>query len=351
LLFPHWAPGTKNIFQKLIQSLFSRLKKSVFSVNQRKSGVFGIGKESYFLTRWLFVFWMNAIEPKPAWLKIRPPSTEKFALIKQMVSAQSLHTICQEGHCPNMAECWSEGTASFMVLGDTCTRGCRFCAVKTAKTGNPIDEFEPYKLATTVQRMKLKYVVITSVDRDELPDQGAGHFAKCIEAVRKYNPQTIIEVLVPDFRGERACIETVLRAKPQVFGHNLETVKRLQGTVRDRRANYEQSLLVLRTAKELAPQVYTKSALMLGLGETKEELSQAFDDLLDSGVSLLSLGQYLRPSRAHIPVSQFVPPETFEELKQLALKKSFLFCQSGPLVRSSYKAGEFFMQKQLNRID
>ncbi|MDO8624694.1 MAG: lipoyl synthase, partial [Candidatus Diapherotrites archaeon] len=210
---------------------------------------------------------MQQMETKPLWLKIRPPTTAQYAQIRQQVATQSLHTVCQEAHCPNMAECWSAGTATFMVLGDTCTRGCRFCAIKTAASGTAVDIFEPHKLAQTVKAMKLSYVVITSVDRDELPDQGAGHFAACVTAIRKENPKTRVEVLVPDFRGEKDCVRQVVESDCAVFGHNLETVARLQRSVRDRRANYGQSLSVLRMAKEIRPEVYTKSALMLGLGE------------------------------------------------------------------------------------
>lgn len=284
--------------------------------------------------------------PKPPWLKIRPPSSEQFAKLRTMIPKQGLHTICEEGHCPNMAECWSNNTASFMVLGDTCTRGCRFCSVKTAAQGQRVDVFEPLRLAQTVQQMQLSYVVITSVDRDDLQDQGAEHFAQCIRAVKKLNPETIVEVLVPDFRGEEKCIETVLSAKPEVFGHNIETVQRLQREARDVRAGYEQSMDVLRTAKKIAPGTFSKSALMLGLGETKEEVVETMQDLRNAQVDLLSLGQYLQPSAKHLRVQEFVKPETFEELKHAALRKGFLFCQSGPFVRSSYKAGEFFIQQK-----
>ncbi|MBU0635715.1 lipoyl synthase [Candidatus Micrarchaeota archaeon] len=279
---------------------------------------------------------------KPSWLKIRPPTTEQYNWIKQQVKGQQLHTVCQEAHCPNMTECWSAGTASFMILGDTCTRGCRFCAIKTAKKGNPLEAQEPKKLAETIQKMKLKYVVITSVDRDDLSNYGAGQFANCILAIKKLNPKTKVEVLTPDFCGEKKCIETVLNAKPDVFGHNLETVKRLQEKVRDQRANYEQSLKVLRLAKEIVPTVYTKSALMLGMGETKAEILKTMEDLRNAGVELLSLGQYLQPAPDHYPVHRFVNPNEFAELKSEALKKGFLYCQSGPFVRSSFKAGDFF---------
>jgi lipoic acid synthetase len=283
----------------------------------------------------------------PAWLKIRPPTTQQYAWIRTAVASQSLHTVCQEAHCPNMAECWSAGTATFMVLGDTCTRGCRFCAVRTAAKGTAVDPFEPHKLAATVRAMNLNYVVITSVDRDELPDQGATHFAQCVRAIKKENPKTIVEVLTPDFRGEADLVRIVAESGCEVFGHNLETVERLQGTVRDRRAGYAQSLAVLRAAKEANPEVYTKSALMMGLGEKEDEVLAAFDHLLENGVSLLSLGQYLRPSGQHVAVAEYVPPAVFDRYREAALGKGFLFCTAGPLVRSSYRAGEFFMQKQL----
>jgi lipoic acid synthetase len=293
---------------------------------------------------------MNAV-PKPEWLKIRPPTSEQFQWIKSRVSGLRLHTVCQEAHCPNMAECWSAGTASFMILGDTCTRGCRFCAVKTAAKGKEVDSFEPLKLAQTVHEMNLKYVVITSVDRDELQDQGAEHFAKCVSEIKKTNPETRVEVLVPDFRGSTDCIETVLNARPDVFGHNLETVKRLQSKARDRRANYEQSLSVLRLVskwnKKNNEKIFTKSALMLGMGEEKTEVLEAMDDLREAGVEILSLGQYLQPSPNHYPLDRYVSPTEFGEFKQTALEKGFLFCQAGPFVRSSYKAGEFFVQSQL----
>lgn len=306
--------------------------------------------------------------PKPPWLKIRPPTTEQYTQLREMIPSRGLVTICQEGHCPNMAECWSAGTASFMVLGDTCTRGCRFCSVKTAKKNEKIsvDKFEPLKLAQTVSDMKLDYVVITSVDRDDLKDQGANHFARCIAAVKKMNPKTMVEVLTPDFCGDQKLIETVLNAKPHVFGHNIETVQRLQKTVRDRRANYEQSLSVLKMASEYGDKksgnnsfldshsnqpsnkIFVKSALMLGLGEEKNEVLQTLDDLHSAGVQLLSLGQYLQPSPKHLSVSRFVSPQEFDSYKTAALEKNFLFCQSGPLVRSSYKAGEFFL-KTMNK--
>ncbi|MBS3062027.1 MAG: lipoyl synthase [Candidatus Diapherotrites archaeon] len=283
---------------------------------------------------------------KPEWLRIRPPTTEQFDWIRRQVAHQSLHTVCQEAHCPNMTECWSAGTATFMVLGDTCTRGCRFCAVKTGRKGLSVDPFEPEKLAATVTRMNLRYVVITSVDRDDLPDQGAHHFAACVSAIKQKSPATIVEVLTPDFGGDESLTEIVANSGCEVFGHNIETVRRLQSGVRDRRAHYDQSLRVLLTAKKKNPDLYTKSGLMLGLGEKTKEVEETFDDLLHNKVSFLSLGQYLAPSQNHLPVFRFVPPAEFSELKSKAISKGFLFCQSGPLVRSSYKAGEFFFSSE-----
>lgn len=287
--------------------------------------------------------------PKPDWLKIRPPTTEQYAKLRERIPKTGLHTVCEEAHCPNMAECWSAGTATFLILGDVCTRSCRFCATKSGTNGKPVDAQEPKTLAKTIKEMKLEYAVLTSVDRDDLPDQGANHFAQCISEIKKLNPQTIVEVLVPDFSGRKESIQTVVDAKPDVFGHNLETVKRLQKKVRDQRANYEQSLFVLRHAKECAEKnkqkIFTKSSLMLGLGETKEEVLQAMDDLRDVKGDILYLGQYLQPSPKQLLVQRFVTPQEFGEFKKIALQKGFLHCQSGPFVRSSYRAGEFFVQK------
>ncbi len=292
--------------------------------------------------------------PKPEWLTIRPPTTEQFRALREKIPKTGLHTVCEEAHCPNMAECWSNGTATFMVLGDTCTRGCRFCAIKTAAKGKPVDEKEPEKLAETIREMDLDYVVLTSVDRDDLLDQGANHFAKCIATVKKMNPQTTVEVLTPDFCGKTELIEIVLNARPNVFGHNLETVKRLQEQVRDQRANYAQSLSVLKYAKELAEkkrlELLTKSSLMLGMGETKEEVLQTMDDLREAEVDILYLGQYLQPSPKQLFVQRFVTPKEFGEFKKIALQKGFLHCQSGPFVRSSYRAGEFFLKNRLSRF-
>lgn len=287
---------------------------------------------------------MNSIVQKPEWLKIKPPAGTKFQEIKETLASLQLHTVCQESHCPNMSECWSSGTATFMVLGDTCTRACKFCAVKTGFPASPVDPLEPIKLAKTIAQLDLDYVVITSVDRDDLPDQGASHFAKCIAFIRQENPHLFIEVLIPDFRGNKECIKTIVQAKPDVIAHNIETVSSLQNKIRDPRANYLQSLFVLKYIKELDPSIYTKSSIMLGLGETEQELLQTFKDLRAQGVSFLTLGQYLRPSSWHLKVQEYVTPEQFNHYKQLALQQGFSYVASGPFVRSSYKAGEYFIK-------
>jgi len=288
---------------------------------------------------------MNA-SAKPV---IRPPTSEQFYHIRSLAKDLELHTVCAEARCPNQSDCWSVGTATFMVMGDECTRGCRFCAVKTRRTPRPLDASEPKKLASAVKTMKLDYVVITSVNRDELLDQGAAHFAECIREVKQENPGIGVEVLTPDFRGSVECIQTVLEAKPDVFAHNIETVERLQGKVRDPRANYGQSLNVLETIKALSPNTFTKSSIMLGLGETKEETVQCMKDLRNAGVDFLTLGQYLQPSPLQLPVKEFVSMELFKELERDALELGFQYCASGPLVRSSYKAGEYFVKRALNR--
>ncbi len=280
---------------------------------------------------------------KPGWLKIKPPEG-KFPELKQILRGQNIVTVCEESRCPNTAECWSGGTATFMVLGDTCTRACNFCATKTGFTRIPPDPTEPENVAQAVAKMKLDYVVITSVDRDDLPDQGAGHFAKCIRAVKELDSSIIVEVLIPDFRGNRDCIRTIVDAEPEVIAHNVETVRRLQGKVRDPRANYEQSLSVLRIVKELNSKIYTKSALMVGFGETEEEIIESMKDLRTIDVDMLTIGQYLRPSAWHLPVEEYVKPEKFRLYEQKGKELGFLYVAAGPFVRSSYKAGELFMK-------
>ncbi len=285
----------------------------------------------------------NKVLEKPAWLKIKPPTTEKFLQIKNKVTGKKLVTVCQEAHCPNMSECWSEGTATFMVMGDTCTRACKFCAIKTAFPAPPLDADEPEKLVETISAMGLKYVVLTSVDRDDLKDQGSMHFAKCIKTLKENIPGLLIEVLIPDFRGQDDLINNIIKANPDVIAHNIETVKSLQKKVRDPRANYEQSLHLLEHVKKVAPQIYTKSSIMLGLGETKEEVVLSMQDLRKIGVSMLTIGQYLRPDSWNLPVEEYIHPDVFNFYKNKGEELEFAYVASGPFVRSSYRAGELFV--------
>ncbi len=277
---------------------------------------------------------------KPEWIKVRLPSDPVFFSTRTLVADLRLVTVCEEAQCPNRWECWGHGTATFMIAGEKCTRACGFCAVKTARP-DPLEEDEPERVAEAARRMRLGHVVITSVARDDLPDGGAGHFARTIEAVRARNPRTVVEVLVPDFNDRDDALRRVIDARPEIFNHNLETVARLTPLVRSR-ARYQRSLSVLRKAAEMAgPGVVTKSGLMLGLGERDDEVAQAFDDLRAHGVAVLTLGQYLRPTPQHLPVVEYVSPQKFEELRQLALAKGFRHVASGPLVRSSYHAADF----------
>lgn len=279
--------------------------------------------------------------------RIRPPSSEQFQQLKVLTSNLSLPTVCQEAHCPNQSECWSEGTATFMLLGKTCTRGCKFCQVNAAAKGDIVDENEPQKLVQAAKQMKLNYVVLTMVNRDELPDQGANHVAKCITELKQNN--FLVEALVGDFQGKEGLLDIVIQSAPTVFAHNIETVSSLQSKVRDRRASYEQTLRVLQYAREKGMQ-YTKSSIQLGHGETDDEVIQTLQDLRAHGVNMVTLGQYLQPSDWHLPVQEYASLERFAKLKTEALNLGFEFVAAGPLVRSSYKAGELFIsQKVLNR--
>ena len=286
---------------------------------------------------------------KPDWLRVRYPTGESYEKIHGILRKHNLHTVCEEAHCPNIAECWGGGTATFMLLGDTCTRGCRFCMVKSGNPHGGIDAFEPVKVAQTVAALQLKYVVITSVDRDDLPDGGASHFASTIKAVRERDPDVIIEVLIPDFNGTTSDIQKVVKAEPQVIAHNIETTEPLTPKIRDSRATYQQSLHVLRTLKEMNPKIYSKSSIMLGLGETEADLRKTMDDLRKAQVDILTLGQYLRPSRGHVPITEFISPERFEHYKHVAEELGFLYVAAGPFVRSSYRAGEFFLESLIRR--
>jgi lipoic acid synthetase len=289
-----------------------------------------------------------AAAKKPEWLKIRPPGGDAYREIKRLLRERKLHTVCEEAHCPNVAECWSTGTATFMLGGDTCTRACRFCAIKTARRPPPLDPAEPAHVAESIVVLKLKYVVLTSVDRDDLPDGGAAHFAETIREIKRRDPRILVEALVPDFKGDLDAIQTVVESGLDVYAHNIETPERLQYRVRDPRAGYAQSLFTLRAAKNIArgrrQNLYTKSSIMLGLGETREDLEQAYTDLRDFEVDVLTLGQYLRPSMQHLPVEKFYSPDEFESERKAAEQHGFLYVASGPLVRSSYKAAEFFME-------
>jgi lipoic acid synthetase len=291
---------------------------------------------------------------KPEWLKIRPPGGEAYTQIKGLLRERKLHTVCEEAHCPNVAECWASGTATFMLGGDTCTRACRFCAVKTARVPPPLDPEEPFHVAESIAALGLKYVVLTSVDRDDLKDGGANHFATTIREIKRLDPSIAVEALVPDFRGDTEAIEIIVESKLDVYAHNIETVRRLQYRVRDPRATYEQSLATLRHAKNFARSIghplYTKSAVMLGLGEESAELSEAFDDLRSYDVDVLTIGQYLRPSMQHLPVEKFVTPDEFTSYGRDAESKGFLYVASGPMVRSSYRAAELFLKGKINAI-
>jgi lipoic acid synthetase len=279
--------------------------------------------------------------PKPAWLKIRPPGGARYAGLKGQLRARGLHTVCEEARCPNVEECWGGGTATLMLLGDTCTRGCAFCAVKTARRPPPPDPAEPARAAESVRLMELDYVVLTSVDRDDLPDGGAAHFAGAVRAVRRENPQTLIEVLIPDFGGDADALATLLASRPDVVAQNLETVRRLTHPVRDPRAGYGQTLELLARVKLMDAGRLTKSSLMLGLGETADELRAAMADLRAADVDFLTLGQYLRPTPRHLPVARWVTPEEFDAWRAEGEALGFRYVASGPLVRSSYRAGEF----------
>ena len=279
-------------------------------------------------------------ERKPSWIKVRLPNGREFWDVKQLVEGKNLFTVCEEAHCPNRYECWNQGTATFMIAGERCTRACGFCATRTAKPG-PLDPEEPQHVAEAVVHMKLRHAVITMVTRDDLPDGAAAHFAQVIRAVRKASPSTIIEVLASDLNEKPSSIQTLMAARPHIFGHNLETVERLTPSVRFR-AQYRRSLRVLRMALECVDgKVSTKSGIMLGLGETEEELFRSMDDLLEHGVTVLTLGQYLRPSRNHLPVVKYVHPDDFARYEEVARSKGFRHVASGPLVRSSYHAANF----------
>jgi lipoic acid synthetase len=282
--------------------------------------------------------------PKPAWIKMRAPAGERYMQIKDLLKGLNLATVCQEAQCPNIGECWGGGTATIMLMGEVCTRGCRFCNVKTGNPKGKLDLEEPRKVSYAISQMGLDYVVLTSVDRDDLPDEGSGHFAETVRLLKISAPDLIVEVLTPDFKGNEAYVAKIVDAAPDVFAHNVETVERLQKRVRDPRAGYAQSLRVLEYVKERDDSRYTKTSIMLGLGETDQEVKQTLRDLRSVGCDVVTFGQYLQPKPRHLPVESFITPEKFKAWQYEAEAMGFLYVASGPLVRSSYRAGEFFMK-------
>jgi lipoic acid synthetase len=286
---------------------------------------------------------------KPVWLRVRAPAGENYTKVKQSLRSLNLHTVCEEARCPNISECWGTGTATIMIMGDICSRGCRFCAINS---GKPVllDAGEPERVAKAIKEWRLRYVVITSVCRDDLEDGGAEHIAKTIKAIKLLCPTIIVESLIPDFRGDDGSIKKIVKSKPEVISHNIETVPRLTPKVRDARASYEQSLLVLKKIKDINSLIYTKSSIMLGLGESEEEVIQTIKDLRSVGVSILTIGQYLQPTPKHLPLIEFIAPEKFNWFREIAERIGFVYVASGPLVRSSYRAGEFFLEKICNQV-
>ncbi len=284
---------------------------------------------------------------KPAWLRAQIPGGQRFEAVKTNVRDHKLSTVCEESHCPNMGECWANGTATIMVMGSVCTRACKFCAVDTGNPKGWLDHDEPANTAESVELMGLRYIVLTSVDRDDLADGGAAHYAACVSAIKQRTPEVKVEALTPDFNGVEDHVALVVDSGLDVFAQNVETVERLTHVVRDKRAGYRQTLDVLAFAKRHNPGVITKSSLMVGIGETDEEIHAAMDDLLAAGVDVLTLGQYLRPTKNHLPVDRYVTPEQFNRYREIGLEKGFMEVASGPLVRSSYRADKMFNKNNL----
>lgn len=281
-------------------------------------------------------------EPKPEWLKAKLPGGERYLKVRETLKALKLHTVCEEAQCPNIGECWGGGTATVMLMGDICTRGCRFCDVKSGRP-NALDPDEPRNVAQALSELELDYVVVTSVDRDDLPDGGAAHFAEAIREMKTRAPKMLVEVLIPDFQGMEGSLDLIIEAGPDVIAHNVETVRRLTRRVRDVRATYDQSLEVLRYLKDRGAK-YTKTSIQLGHGEEEAEVRECLQDVRAVDVDVVTLGQYLRPSPKHLPVVEWVRPEMFAQWQKEAEQMGFLYAASGPLVRSSYRAGEFFMK-------
>jgi lipoic acid synthetase len=287
------------------------------------------------------------LSPKPKWLRARMPGGERFEAVRRNVTSHKLSTVCQESHCPNIGECWTNGTATIMVMGSVCTRACRFCAVDTGNPKGWLDKDEPENTAKSVELMGLRYIVLTSVDRDDLPDGGAGHYAACVQAIKARTPEVVVEALTPDFDADFAAVEKVVDSGLEVFAQNVETVSRLTRRVRDPRAGYGKTLKVLEHAKRYRPDVLTKTSLMLGLGETEEEILETLRDLRAIGVDIVTLGQYLRPTPNHLPVERWVTPEEFDRYREAGLAMGFMEVPSGPMVRSSYRADRVFDKNNL----
>ncbi|XP_044254567.1 lipoyl synthase, mitochondrial isoform X2 [Tribolium madens] len=284
----------------------------------------------------------------PPWLKTSIPKGKKFSELKEQLRNLNLHTVCEEARCPNIGECWGGGehgtaTATIMLLGDTCTRGCRFCSIKTSKTPPPPDPNEPVKTASAIASWGLDYIVLTSVDRDDLPDGGSNHFAETVREIKKRKNEILVECLVPDFGGDLNAVKTIVDSGLDVYAHNIETVEALTPFVRDRRAKYRQSLATLEAVKKFNPDMITKSSIMLGLGETDDEVRQTLEDLKAAGVDCVTLGQYMQPTKKHLLVVEYVTPEKYQYWEKIGNEMKFFYVASGPLVRSSYKAGEFFI--------
>jgi lipoic acid synthetase len=286
---------------------------------------------------------------RPEWIRIKLlPSENKFFELKKSLRTLELHTVCEEARCPNLTECWESGTATIMIMGDKCSRRCKFCSVQNGRM-TPLDPDEPLRVATAIKKWALKYVVITSVCRDDLVDGGAEHIANTVRAIRSISDGKIaVEPLIPDLQGKYGAIEKVVKSEPQVISHNIETVRRLSSTVRDTRASYDLSLRVLLTIKEINPHIYTKSSIMLGLGETQKEVVESLNELAAAGVDIITMGQYLQPSLGHIPVAEYISPSQFETYKKVAYEMGFRFVAAGPFVRSSYKAAEMYIRNVLD---
>lgn len=283
-------------------------------------------------------------QPKPHWLKSKVPGGKRYLYVKEKLNTLDLHTVCESAKCPNVGECWGGGCATIMIMGDVCTRGCRFCAVKTGNPKGVLDHSEPEHVARAIQDLELDYVVLTSVDRDDLADLGAEHFAKTVKEIKKLNNKIKVEILIPDFSCQPELLQKVIDAKPEVIAHNIEVTRRLTPLCRDKRAGYDTSLNVLKTLKQLSPSLLTKSSIMVGVGERDDELYQTMEDLKAAEVDILTVGQYLRPTPRHVAVDRYFTPEQFEKCEEFGKLLGFKYIAAGPLVRSSYRAGELFVK-------